>query len=55
MFRNDRTPLHRSPACGVYRRNLWRLSSREIEENTLESLLKRTGAVPGENGVIRFA
>ena len=27
----------------------------EIEENTLESILKRTGAVLGEDGVIRFA
>lgn len=27
----------------------------EIEENTLESVLKRTGAVLGEDGVIRFA
>jgi len=27
----------------------------EIEENTLESVLKRTGGVLGEDGVIRFA
>ena len=27
----------------------------EIEENTLESVLKRTDAVLGEDGVIRFA